>query len=557
RAIAIKKLPEDEEFRRVATDRTRREVRNLEDEESALRQEIEKDIAIALQRGTVYWAGNAVETNGGSSHRTGRGVGQAVAAKAKIEEALRDRIAIAYHRFAEGDCQFNPANVDKVLTAPPGERERLDPDMGLFTSDGHVHGNHVVVEELTSYLKRSTKTSGQDVTTHFSQPPFGWPPDLLRYVAAAMFVDGKLSVVDRAGKRYDDPRVQAARGLFGTAPLKTTRLEVEEEALTPQESTAARALLTELGHAPQEGSEVALREAALRLCESLGRRLAVIEKAREATLPIPTNYDGISTTLDTVKEPGSRVKTIRALLDQADQLRKATEALGRLDEFDRHNGFRQYQRSQTLLTTALQAGLVDDLQWGEKIQQARDETEAIREQRHVLDEWDGAFRTYRANVVEAYRAVYAPLRKELHERVTQARAAITSMPEYDQLALGDKSRVRAEFLGEGQPLAEVSLPDLRDEEQLLAATAEYSIAHLRSALAALDAVVGRARERMLELYGKEQRQRGEKERVATWKPAEAFAGKRFTTEEEVDDSFDTEKGKVKALVRQGKTVQVV
>jgi tRNA A37 N6-isopentenylltransferase MiaA len=106
-------------------------------------------------------------------------------------------------------------------------------------------------------------------------------------------------------------------------------------------------------------------------------------------------------------------------------------------------------------------------------------------------------------------------------------------------------------------LAEVSLPDLRDEEQLLAASAEYSIAHLRSAIAALDTVVGEARSRVLELYGKEQRQRGEKERVAVWKPSEAFTGKRFTTEEEVDQLFDSEKERVKAMIRQGKTVQVI
>jgi hypothetical protein len=42
-----------------------------------------------------------------------------------------------------------------------------------------------------------------------------------------------------------------------------------------------------------------------------------------------------------------------------------------------------------------------------------------------------------------------------------------------------------------------------------------------------------------------------------WKPSEAFAGKRFTTEEEVDQLFDSEKERVKALVRQGKTVQVI
>lgn len=557
RAMAIKKLPEDEEFKRVATERTKREARNLEDEEATLRQAIQEDLVTVLHGGTLYWGGNTVEINGNGGHRSGRGLNHGVTAKTKVEDALRDRIGNAYPRFVEGDYQFNPANIDKVLTAPAGDRVRLDTNLKLFSPDGHVFGNHVVVEELTNFLKKSTKTSGQDVTAHFSDQHFGWPPDLLRYVAAAMFVDGKLSVVDKAGKRYDDPRVSAARGLFGTAAFRTTRLEVEEEALTPQESTDTRTLLTELGHPPQDGSEVALREAALRLCESIARRLAVIEKAREAGLPLPTNHDAMSTTLEAVWEPGSRVKTIRALLGNSDRLREASAALQRLEEFDRHNCFRQYQRSQILLETVLQAGLAEDVKWGEQVQQASDEIEALKEQRRVLEEWDGAFSRYRIDVMEAFRTTYAPLRNELHERVAQERAAITSMPEYQALSLSNSTLMRTEFLSDGRPLAEVSLPDLQDEEQMLAANAEYSIPHLRSALAALDAVAGEARARVLELCGKEQRQRGEKERVAVWKPSEAFVGKRFTTEEEVDEVFDSEKERVKALIRQGKTVQVI
>jgi len=52
-----------------------------------------------------------------------------------------------------------------------------------------------------------------------------------------MFVDGKVSAIDRAGKRYDDPRGQGVRALFGTAAFKGLRLEIEEDSLTPEEST--------------------------------------------------------------------------------------------------------------------------------------------------------------------------------------------------------------------------------------------------------------------------------------------------------------------------------
>ena len=543
RGMAIRRLPGDEEFKRVATERTKREAGNLEDEESALNQAIQQDVAAALQSGTLYYGGNTVA--GG------------VTAKAKVQEALHDRIGEAYRRFTEGDYQFNPANIDKVLTVPASDRARLDSALKLFGPDGRVYGNHVVVEELSTFLKRSTKTSGQDVASHFRDQPFGWAPDLIRYVAAAMFVDGKLSVVDKTGKRFDDPRMPAARGLFGTAAFKSTRLEVEEEALTPQESTEARALLTELGYPPQDGSEVALREAALRLCEGLARRLAVIEKGRESGIPLPSDYDGIDAVLDTIQQPGSRVKMIRALLDHADRIRAAHVALTKLEAFDRSNGFRQYQRSQSLLQTVLQAGLADDAEWGPKVQQAYDEIEALKNQHRVLEEWEGAFRRHRIEIMEVFRAVYAPLRQELHERVTQIQAAITSMPEYQALSVGSRARVRAEFLGDGRPLAEVTLPELKDEEQMLAASAEYSIAHLRSALVAIDALAGEARARVLELHGREQQERGEPENIALWRSSEAFAGKTFATEDDVDRVFDMEKERVKTLVREGKTVQVI
>src|SRR5262249_52857932 len=153
------------------------------------------------------------------------GGGRAASGKAQVEEALRDRIQAAYYRFADGDRAFNAANVEKLFTTPAGSRAGLDPGLGLFSTGGHAEGHPVVVEELTNYRKASAKTSGDDVQDHFGAVPFGWPGDLLRSVAAAMFVDGKLSASDRAGRHFDDPSAAGARGLFGTAAFRTIRLE--------------------------------------------------------------------------------------------------------------------------------------------------------------------------------------------------------------------------------------------------------------------------------------------------------------------------------------------
>ncbi len=546
RAMAIERLPEDEEFRRIATDRTKREAEKLEGEASQLRRDAESEVEGVFRSGTLYYAGDRVEL----AEQNG-------AAKTKVEVALRNRIDAKYHRFSEGDRLFKPENADKLFTVPPSGRASLDPSLGLFDADGHVHGNHLLVEAIAGYLKATSKNSGQDLADNFARPPYGWQSDLLRYVAAAMFVDGKLSVRDRSGKQYDNPRDPAARALFGTQAFKNARMEVEEEALTPAESSAARSLLTDLGHPPADGGEVALREATLLLCGDLSKRLAVVEKAKEVELPLPDLYGKIPLLVEEVESAGSRTKVIRVLLAEAELLKTGYCALKQLEEFGKRSGFAQYRRSQRLLEAALQAGLAEDPAWGPKVQEARDEMAALKQQHRVLEEWDDAFKRYRQQLIDAFKGIYAPLRQELSERRSKAHQTVLDMPEYRELSVGNKALVRTRYLGEGKPLHSVDVPELRDEQQLLAANSEYSIAHLQDALAALGNQLSAARGMVLKLYEEEQQEKGEASKTAVWDVKKAFGGKRFGTTEQLDAVFDAEKERLKTLILEGKTVQVV
>ena len=123
--------------------RTKVEADRLGIEAGELRVDAAAGVERALRGGTLYWAGNALELDSG----------QPGAARPKVEEALRDRIGALYVRFREGDRQFNTANVDKLFTVPESERGALDPNLGLFSADGHVHSNNVLVEALSAFLK--------------------------------------------------------------------------------------------------------------------------------------------------------------------------------------------------------------------------------------------------------------------------------------------------------------------------------------------------------------------------------------------------------------------
>lgn len=546
RAMAIGRLAADEEFTRVATDRTKREAEKLEAEAAQLWRDAELEVEAAFRSGTLFYAGDRVDLaglNGGT--------------RARVETALRGRIDAKYYRFIDGDRQFRAENVDKLFTVAPSGRPGLDPQLSLFDADGRIHGNHVLVEAIAGYLKATSKNSGQDLADSFAKPPFGWQPDLVRYVAAAMFVDGKLSASDRAGKRYDNPRDPAARALFGTQAFKTVRLDVEEEALSPDESTAARTLLTDLGRPPVDGGEVALKEATLLLCSDLGKRLSILEKARESELPLPESYDQLKISIEQVESAGSRAKVVRALLAEAQSMKEGVANLERLEQFEKQGGFARYRRSQRLLEAALQAGLADDPVWGAKVQEARDEMAALKQQRRVLEEWDGGFQGYRQRVIDAFRGVYQPLRKELAHRTRSAHDAVVGMPEYAALGLSDQAEVRARYLAEGKPLHPVDVPELRDEQQLLNANAQYSIPHLQAALAALESQLSAARGMVISLYAEQERKKGEEARTATWSPAQAFQGKRFETVEQVDELFDAEKTRLKAMIQEGKVIQVI
>lgn len=543
RVLAIGRLRQDEEFRQVATSRLHQEAQRLEEEAAELRRAAERLVEEAFERGRLLWAGREEELGaspGGESPRS------------RVEQALRDRLAIEYHRFADADRPFEPRNIDKLFTVPPAERAGLDPELGLFTAEGHVKGGDPLIQEVARHLASTTKTTGREVIERFSRPPFGWPADLIRYVAAAMFVDGRLSVVDKTGRRHDDPRVKEARALFGTQAFKDAKLEIEEEALTPEEVDAARRLLTELGHKPQDPGEVALREACLQARNDLAARLAIVERARAVGIPLPEVYDRAAATVEALEVSGPRVKTIRAFIEQADALREAKAALDRLEQFQRHQGLVDFERAIRLRDAVLQAGLADDETLGPKVKAAVQGMNEVIEQRRVLDEWEKAFQRYRADLVDALRSVYVPLREEAHRRVAEARQRVEQMPEYAELSVSDRAKIRAEFLAEGRPLGEIPLAELKNEEQLVLANAAYSVSHLRAILAALHAQVQAARVRVLELAAAGQ----EEPKVVVWDPAKALGHRRFATETEVDEAFDTEKERLKALIREGKVIEV-
>jgi hypothetical protein len=107
------------------------------------------------------------------------------------------------------------------------------------------------------------------------------------------------------------------------------------------------------------------------------------------------------------------------------------------------------------------------------------------------------------------------------------------------------------------------VPSQWGEQDLLTANADYTIGHMRAALAALDAQITEAQAAIIALLTKEQERTpplkggAPQVRIVVWRPAAVFAHQRFTTPEEVAAFFDDQKERLMELCRQGNTVQVL
>ena len=546
RVLAIESLQSDPEFNRIKTARTQFEADRIRAEAKGLRDDAARDVERSLGRGMLYWGGGTADLEATVSSKTGGSP-----ARLKLDEAIRDRIGGVYTRFTEGDRLFSPTNIERLLVVPPSQRAGLDPDLGLFDSEGHVHSDHVLPTALVAYLSKSARTSGQDIADEFAAPVFGWPADLMRYVAVAMFADGKVTFVDKAGTRYDNPKAPAAKGIVGTQAFKSTRLVVEEDPLSPDETTRIRALLTDLGFKTADSGELTLAEVAGNLQASLAGRLGAVKRAHDAGLPLATTYDHLETTLAAIGSAGSRANRLRSLLAHGDEVRAGVAAIVALESFISGNGLDQYRRSEQMCSLVKLAGLAADPTWGELVTNALENMAALGDQRRVLEEWGGAYQSYRSTLIDAFKATYRPLREDVQARIESVRTSILDGPEIKKLAFADATRVRMEFFAQGRPLEEIPDASMQSDADLISASASFSIPHLRTTLAAVDAQAALARVRIAELL-----EDGSAPAPATWSGAK-LVGKVLTSASQADGVFDSAKAEVNELIKKFKAVRIV
>ena len=177
--------------------------------------------------------------------------------------------------------------------------------------------------------------------------------------------------------------------------------------------------------------------------------------------------------------------------------------------------------------------------------------DAIAGDKAVIARWsdyrsafDTAFAAYR----DAYVQAYDKVRKAAEDQVAEIKAGAA----YQGAPPAERDGVVSKVFGAGK-ICHYAPVTLSTVEALLTAASKRSLSSLDQALVALPAYLAQVESELRALVLPPPTPG---ERVFEWRPVTVLAGKRFKTEDDVDQALDKVSRDLKAQIREGFTVVV-
>ena len=558
---ALVKVTGDRRFTEDSSADTQDALSEKRKERDELCRALSADLENAFRNGILFHGGQEQELD------------HAVDLKGPLSEVLTSIIPNIYPRFDLADRSFDFAKDLKALLNPSTSAlHAVAAELDLFDTQGTLQRESGLVSQVLEVL-RDLEDEGTDPTGSllidardnsrfkgFERPPFGWPSEILRLVLAACFRAGAIylerqtstgpsPLYDYAGATNDFAKVTVFKKT--TFRIADTSLSVEQirqasQALiamgitgTPESGNAIAAALRKLGEELQSG----IKDARLRAQQGLPAHEALL--SGEATLREPT----------TAKDPTAAVISFLAVADTWKDVEERLRALRGFLEANRHQEFTVSRRLVELVTNHPAPETHPN---AAAISHACEDMDAIIQDNAVVERWtdyrkasDQAFRAYR----EIYREAHDKIRQEVQEAV----AAIRGGKTYAQAPEEERDRVVEEVFGSGR-VCHYPEVDVDTTTQLIEAAARRSLTALEQARVALPGYRAQVEAKLRELAAPPPEP---DEKVFEWRASHDLTGRRFVTEQQVDEAFAQATTKLqrsaeelKSRIREGYTVVV-
>lgn len=220
-----------------------------------------------------------------------------------LAEAARKHLATVaeqvFDRYAEAPVRVGTDLAERFLRTGnlTGITSQLDPLSLVHTQGGKpsIRVDHKALVSVRDMIDRFEPIDGKSLSDRFGDAPFGWSPDTLRYLVAALLVAGELKLKS-AGREITVNGQQAIEALKSNNTFKNVGIALRRDDKPPMEMLAAAATrLTELSGDLVVPLEDEISKTAIKLFPSLQQRFAPLaEKLRGLGLPGEERLDTLT-----------------------------------------------------------------------------------------------------------------------------------------------------------------------------------------------------------------------------------------------------------------------
>lgn len=154
-----------------------------------------------------------------------------------------------FDRYNEAPVRADTTLAEKFLktTNLKAITSEIDP-LGLVqvvSGTPRINTSHKALISVRDYLNQAGAAEGKRLTDHFSAAPFGWSPDTLRYLIAALLVNGEI-ILKISGREVKVNGQQALESLRTNVSFKTVGVSLRAGQLSPDLLAKAAERLTDL-----------------------------------------------------------------------------------------------------------------------------------------------------------------------------------------------------------------------------------------------------------------------------------------------------------------------
>lgn len=559
---ALVKVTGDRRFTEDSTGDTQVALSEKRKERDELLKALSDDLERAFRNGTLFYGGQERELE------------DAADLKGPLAAALTSIIPNLYPHFGLADRHFDFARDLKALLNPSTSTlHTVAVELDLFDTQGTLQRESGLVSQVLEVIG-DLEDEGVDPTGSvlidakdssgafkgFERPPFGWPGEIVRLVLAACFRAGAI-YLEQQTSAGPSPIYDYTGGTDDFAKVtvfKKTTFRVAETSLSVEQIREASQALIAMGIPGTTESGNAIAKALRRLGAELQSGIEDARQRSQQGLPVHDALLAREAALrepTTVRDPTAAVVAFLAVADTWKEVRERLAALQGFLQADRHQEFAVSRRLVDLIAnhpppeTHPRARVIAD---------AREDMDAIVRDKAVVERWvdywkasDQASRAYR----EIYRRAYDTIREEVDEAV----AALRGGDAYTGAPAEQRDPVVDAVFGPGR-VCHYPQVDVGSAAQLIEAAGRRSLTSLAQARVALPGYCAQVEAGLRELAAPPSEP---DEKVFEWRTSHDLTGRRFATEQEVDEAFAREAKRLqqsaeelKGRIREGYTVVV-